>query len=169
VKQTKTSYEYYLELKQFQKLKSLAHDITTYKERSEEFVDERFWLLKLYAETLISKYGIFTLDDLMKYSAYHIKNELKYKYKCKSIYNYYMNNSFTKSKYIKKDKDEVMATRKEQIILARDALIEQTKKKIFIFTKGLYAEDYKKKNGTWNVAKISKESGVSRITIRKYL
>ncbi len=36
-------------------------------------------------------------------------------------------------------------------------------------TQGLYVDDYKKEDGSWNIYKISKDTKISRQTVRKHL
>jgi hypothetical protein len=170
VKNTNTSYEYYLKLKEFKALKSLSHNIKEYKSNLDNNHDEKFWILKLYAETLISKYGIFSLDELLEYGKFHFKEIQDYKYKCKSIYNYYVENDFTKTyKKVDKTKEQIVASRQEHMIKLNKNKAAEAKRKVVNLTTGLLRNEYKKKNGKWNITKIAEEARVSRDTVYKYL
>jgi transcriptional regulator of acetoin/glycerol metabolism len=48
-------------------------------------------------------------------------------------------------------------------------LANDTKKKVYNLIGGMFKDEYKKKNGNWNVSKIAKESGTSRNTVYKYI
>ena len=36
-------------------------------------------------------------------------------------------------------------------------------------TTGMFKDEYKKPNGSWNISKIAKDSGTTRPTVMKYL
>ena len=46
---------------------------------------------------------------------------------------------------------------------------EANYRKVINIITGLYANDYKKADGSWNVTKIAKDSGLSRPTVIKHL
>lgn len=161
-----------LQLQQFQNLKSLAIqkiNTTTKYDSSRDFI---FWCLKLHCE-LICRNRIFSYSELLDYATDNFIDQAKdystLKAKCRNIFNWYLDRDFKPSMYIKKDKGEVMATRKEQAIKMHTKLAKDTKKKVLSVVTGMFAHEYKKKNGKWNVSKIAKDSGTSRDTVYKYL
>jgi transcriptional regulator of acetoin/glycerol metabolism len=46
---------------------------------------------------------------------------------------------------------------------------EKAKKDIISLITGLYKEEYKKKDGSWNINKIAKDTGYTRPTVYKHL
>lgn len=62
-----------------------------------------------------------------------------------------------------------MATRKQQAKKMTAKKVKTTKEKIFNCTRGLIYFDYIKKDGSWNISKIAKDTGTSRTTVYKYL
>lgn len=69
----------------------------------------------------------------------------------------------------KKQKGEIMASRRLHAIKIHTKLAEDTKRRVLNCITGVYLNEYIKPNGTWNVTKIAKESGTSRPTVIKYL
>lgn len=47
--------------------------------------------------------------------------------------------------------------------------VTKVKKNISLVCEGLFSEDYKLKNGSWNISKIARDSGVSRNSVYKHL
>ena len=62
-----------------------------------------------------------------------------------------------------------MASRKEHAKKIHTKLADDTRKKVINVITGMFKDDYKKKNGDWNIAKKAKDSGTSRNTVYKYL
>jgi hypothetical protein len=62
-----------------------------------------------------------------------------------------------------------MATRLEHINKVNAKRKNDTRRKILNCTKGMFADDYKKKSGAWHLGKISKETGLSTKTISNFL
>ena len=62
-----------------------------------------------------------------------------------------------------------MATRQEQALKNSKKIAEKTEKKVLNCITGMFAHEYKKSNGTWNISKIAKDSGTTRPTVMKYL
>ena len=62
-----------------------------------------------------------------------------------------------------------MATRQEHAKKIHTKLANDTKKKVLNCITGMFAHEYKKPNGSWNVTKIANDSGTTRPTVMKYL
>jgi Fic family protein len=62
-----------------------------------------------------------------------------------------------------------MANRLEHIKKVHQTRTEKTKLKVLNATTGLMQNEYKKKNGTWNITKIAKELKMSINTVKKYI
>ncbi len=60
-------------------------------------------------------------------------------------------------------------TRVENMKKINEERAEEKKRKILNAITGMFAEDLKKKNGKWNIVKISKELNISQNTVKKYL
>lgn len=67
------------------------------------------------------------------------------------------------------NKGRNMATRTEHILKVNAEKAEATKRKIINAMTGKFADDYKKKNGSWNALALSATTGVNEKTVRKYL
>jgi len=60
-------------------------------------------------------------------------------------------------------------TRTQRALKNSEARAQKTKRKVLNLVTGMFAEEYKKKSGKWNVSKIAIEAGVTRDSVRKYL
>lgn len=164
-----------LKLKAFQNLKSRAIQAIQQTTRFDGTKDFIFYCLKLHAEVIIKEKGIFSYDELEYFAVSNFiekaKDRSTLKAKCRNIFNWYLERNFelTQTVYIKKDKDLVMATRQEHAKKIHTKLANDTKKKVLNCITGIFAHEYKKPNGSWNVTKISKDSGTSRNSVMKYL
>lgn len=69
---------------------------------------------------------------------------------------------------IENDKEKEM-TRVEHCKRLNKKTEEKNRKKVFNILSGLFNEDYKKKNGSWNSVKISKDLNMNVKTVRKYV
>jgi len=69
----------------------------------------------------------------------------------------------------KKRKGLVMATRTEHIKKVSREKAERNRRKVINLITGLYADDYKKKNGAWHFGKISEATGISTKTVGKII
>lgn len=164
-----------LKLKQFQGLKSRAVQKIIQNSRYDGTKDFIFYCLKLHAEIIIKEKGIFSYDELLEFALINFIDKAKdrstLKAKCKNIFNWYLERNFelTQTVYIKKDKDLVMATRQEHAKKIHTKLANDTKKKVLNCITGMFKDEYKKKDGSWNITKIAKDTGTSRNTVMKYL
>lgn len=166
-----------IKLKAFQGLKSLARDKLKEKyQRVETMADDYvFWCLKLYAEDLIRQDGLIIWNTFENWAFDNFidlaKDKSTLKAKCRNIFNWYCDRDWRIGRVNKstKTKVEIMATRKEHAKKIHTKLANDTKKKVLNCITGMFAHEYKKPNGSWNVTKIAKDSGTTRPTVMKYL
>ncbi len=165
-----------LKLKAFQNLKSRAIQRIQQTTRFDGTKDFIFYSIKFYAEDLIKEKTIFTENELIDFAFLNFiekaKDRSTLKAKCKNIYRYYLDKNFEcdKSKYIKKDVEEVMATRLAHIKKVNENRKKETKAKIENAITGLLAESmFKKKNGKWNGKAIADYLNLQPKTVNKYL
>ena len=170
--------DYKHSLKHFQGLKSISINIINQTNRFDSSNDMVFWCLKIHAEYIIGIKGVITYQELLEYSIYHFKDHKKgvstLKSKCRGIVNYYINNNYSLSRYVKKyntkeEKEKLKMTRKQNMVKINKKKSEETQKKIDHFMSGMFIEEYKKPNGSWNKTLICKELGISRPTLDKYI
>lgn len=173
-KDTTSSIKPYL-LKEFQGLKSKAKKLVKEKyQRAENRNDYVFWCIKLYSEDLIRKDGLIIYSTLESWAfdnfIDHCKDKSTLKAKCRKTYNWYFDREWKFGRVgTNKTKEEIMASRQEHAKHMTEQRQEQTRKKVLTVVTGMFKEDYKKKDGTWNISKIAKDSGTSRNTVMKYL
>lgn len=166
-----------INLKAFRGLKSLAKDKLKEKyQRVETRADDYvFWCLKLYAEDLIRQDGLIIWNTFENWAFENFidkaKDKSTLKAKCRNIFNWYCDRQWKIGREHKsnKKKEEIMATRKEHAIKIAKKNSEDTKKKVLNCITGIFAQEYKKPNGSWHISKIAKDSGTSRPTVMKYL
>ena len=60
-------------------------------------------------------------------------------------------------------------TRQERALKNSQAIADKTKRKVLNLITGIFANEYKKKSGEWNISKIAREAGVTRDSVRKYI
>jgi hypothetical protein len=65
--------------------------------------------------------------------------------------------------------EEYEMTRKERAKENAKLKYERVHKKVISIVTGLYADEYKKADGSWNVSKIAKDAGVTRASVYKHL
>lgn len=166
-----------IKLKAFQGLKSLANDKLKEKyQRVETRADDYvFWCLKLYAEDLIRQEGLIIWNTFENWAFENFidisKDKSTLKAKCRNIFNWYCDRDWQIGRVNKsnKTKEEIMASRQEHAKKMHTKLANDTKKKVLNCITGMFAYEYKKPNGSWNVSKIAKDSGTTRPTVMKYL
>jgi hypothetical protein len=164
-------------LKQFQNLKSLRKEIKEINLDFLSYSDQTFLELKFWIEYQIKNNGgegnPIEFDFLLNHALenYEFKDRSTARSKCKNIWLWYdeKNWQYHLLKKSKKSKEEIMATRIENAKKQNQKKIEVTRRKILSILTGIYSYEYKKKNGDWNIAKISKEAGVSRPSVYKYI
>ena len=161
------------ELKEFQNLPSLywANKKKIWTTESVGTIDQIFWSIKIYTEELIKEFGEGTpvpyemLEDYAFDNFFDRKDRSTLRAKCRNIWNWYNERNWT----IPKRKEWKM-TRSER---AREnaKLKKQRARAILLgfIQNNLLADEYKKKDGTWNITKLSKATKLDPKTIRKHL
>jgi len=166
-----------IKLKAFKGLKSLANDKLKEKyQRVETRADDYvFWCLKLYAEDLIRQDGLIVWNTFENWAFDNFidlaKDKSTLKAKCRNIFTWYFERDWQIGRVNKsnKTKEQIMATRQEHALKNSRKIAEKSKKKILNCITGMFKDDYKKKDGSWHISKIAKDSGTSRNTVMKYL
>ena len=166
-----------IKLKAFQGLKSLARDKLKEKyQRVETRADDYvFWCLKLYAEDLIRQDGLIVWNSFEKWAFDNFldlaKDKSTLKAKCRNVFNWYFERDWQIGRVNKsnKTKEQIMATRQEHALKNSRKIADKTEKKILNCITGMFKDDYKKKDGSWHISKIAKDSGTTRPTVMKYL
>ncbi len=64
---------------------------------------------------------------------------------------------------------ELLMTRRERALTNAQKIKEEKRKIILSIVKGMFAEDYKKKDGTWNISKLARDLKMDPKTIRKHI
>ena len=170
-------------IKKAHTLKSFSKQLKSLKkkqfipQRAEAFEDVVFWAIKLHCEDLIREYKILSyaqVEDFAFHNFLATKERSTLKAKCKNIYNYYEKRDF-KLPNEKKYKDhqtylkESKMSRTEHLIKVHKQRRDNTKSVIESLITGVHSHKYKKKNGKFNAASISKATKISEKTVRKYL
>ena len=168
------------ELKDFQNLQSLNNKTFCIDKRAESIQnrDQIFWSIKLNAEYLIKNYKTFTYDDLLNFALTNFEDyeNSTLRAKCRNIFEWYDERDFKISekreqKYsnLKEYHRETKMTRTEHIIKVNKQRAETKERAILNLTSGLFSDDYKKKNGTWNKQLIADTLNINKRTVYKYL
>jgi hypothetical protein len=73
--------------------------------------------------------------------------------------------------YVRKTKndEELKVTRQEKAKENAKLKYERVHKRVLSLVSGMFAGEYKKKDGSWNISKIAKEAGVTRMSVYKHL
>lgn len=165
-----------IKLKAFMGLKSLASDKLKEKyQRVETRADDYvFWCLKLYAEDLIRQDGLIIWNTFENWAFENFidisKDKSTLRAKCRSIYNWYFERDWKIGRLkVNKTKEEIMATREQHARNMTKKREEKARKKVLNVITGMFAHEYKKPDGSWNVSKIAKDSDTNRRTVMKYL
>ena len=166
-----------INLKAFKGLKSLARDKLKEKyQRVETRADDYvFWCLKLYAEDLIRQDGLIIWNTFENWAFENFidlaKDKSTLKAKCRNVFNWYFDRDWQIGRVNKsnKTKEQIMATRQEHALKNSRKIADKTEKKILNCITGMFKDDYKKKDGSWHISKIAKDSGTTRPTVMKYL
>lgn len=158
-------------LKELNSLKSLSNHklIPT---RAEQYHDFTFWAIKLYCEDLIKSQGVPTYYQLQDFAFRNFdgKEKSTLRAKCRSIYNWYELRNFKLNGYKRKmTKEQYEMTRTERALLNTKIRSEKAELKVKDATTGLLQNEYKKKNGTWNISKLANELKMSVNTVKKYI
>jgi len=146
--------------------------------RAESFADFTFWAMKLWAEDEIRNYGLIAYENFENWalSQFVHKEKSTIRAKARSIWNYYYERDWKLPKHnekkyetIEKWYEDSRMTRAEHMKKLNRKREEESYKKVVNTITGLYANEYKKKNGKWNISKIARELGMHRDTVSKHL
>lgn len=159
-------------LRELQNLRSLPIPHSKIPARADGFADYTFWSIKLWAEDEIRRCGEgvpIPYRDMEDWSISqfpdHRKGVSTIKAKCRSVWNWYDNHDWE----LPKNRRKHEMTRQERAKKNAAMREEKTHKKIVNIITGLYADELKKKNGTWNISRIANELGMHRDTVAKHL
>lgn len=161
-----------LKLKQFQGLKSRAIQKIQQTARFDGTRDFIFYCLKLHAEVIIKEKGIFSYDELLEFAMINFiekaKDRSTLKSKCKNIFNWYLDRNFelTKTVYVKKERELVMATRIEHANKLSMKNEEIAKQKIYNSQRLI--KYFGNQDGKLSLRAIERDSGCSINTVRKH-
>ena len=161
-----------LKLKLFKQLNSIKKN--NFTSHHNKFEDSVFWSLKLFVEHYLNESDFVPYSTLENFSFNHfidhVKDRSTLKSKCRSIWNWYNERGWKKTeRTFEKTKEEYKLTRTENMKKLTKQRQDTTRKKIISTITGMFKDDYKKKNGEWNISKISKEIKVSRNSVYKYI
>jgi hypothetical protein len=164
-------------LKEFQNLKSMTRKFVPKLNGQMAQDDNTFWELKLWIEYQIrdnggeSNYVAFEL--LMQHALmfYEFKDNSTAKAKCRNIWNWYdeRNWEYHILRKSTKTEEEILMTRQERARTNAQAKSDKARKAVVTAITGLYADEYKKVNGSWSISKLSDALNMSRNTVSKYL
>ena len=84
----------------------------------------------------------------------------------KWVYNYYKTG---KKERKTKNEEELKMTRRERALTNAREKYNRAHKAIISLVTGMFKDEYKKKDGSWNISKIAKEAKVDRKTVYKHL
>jgi len=160
-------------LKEFKSLKSLPSKFKGYEYaiKPEKGHDRVFWAIKWKTEQIIEEQGEgrpVVFDLLHSWATTHFVDDVKdkstLKAKCRSVWEWYYDRDWT---IPERRKSEM--SRSEHMKKVNEKRKEENRRKVANLITGIFADDYKTKSGRWNIAKIAKELGMGRDTVRKYL
>jgi hypothetical protein len=161
------------ELKEFQNLPSLywANKKKIWTAESVGTIDQIFWAIKLYVEELIREFGEGVgvpygyLEDFAFKNFFDRKDKSTLRAKCRAIWNWYDERGWIIPK-----RREWKMTRSERAKTNAQLKKQRARAVLLGFIKGsLLANEYKKKDGSWNITKLSMATGLSRPTIISHL
>ncbi len=165
------------ELQDFQNLKSLTRKYVPKLNAIMSGDDNTFWEIKLWVEHRIrdnggeGSYVEFTtlLDHALHF--YEFKDSSTAQAKCRNIWNWYEQREWTYHvlKRSSKTQEEILMTRQQRAISNAKAKAEKARKAVINAVTGLYADEYKKVNGKWHIAKLAEATGLHRTIVSKYL
>lgn len=146
--------------------------------RAEALDDFCFWAIKFYTEDSIRIYGEGTPVPYSQIEEWAFTQFLDYKKgrstvraKARSIWNWYDKHGWELPKGYKRKftDEEYEMTRTERAKSNAKARADKARKTVINAITGLYADEYKKVNGSWHMGKLVKATGVHRDTVSKYL
>jgi hypothetical protein len=145
--------------------------------RADSFEDFTFWAIKLYAEDMIRATGFIVYQSLENWAMTQFlgrKERSTIRAKCRSVFNWYEARNFDIStkKTHRKLKDyleETKMTRQEHMKRVSAEKAKKNKCAVINIMTGLYADEYKKKSGSWHYGKIAETIGLSSKTVAKII
>ena len=176
-KHTHINFKNSYELKQFQTLNSIQTPKKAQnRTESVDTIDQVFWAIKYYTESIIKEVGFVPYEMLEEfaYRNFYYKEKSTLRAKCRSIWDWYNSRDWTipvnKRKRKTKNNKELLMTRQERAKKNAQLKYKRARAAILGFIQeNLFSDEYKRKNGAWNLTKLSKEIGIHRDTIRKHL
>ena len=145
--------------------------------------DKIFWAIKFYVEDTIKQQGEYipipyqTIEEFA-FAKFTEKEKSTLRAKCRAIWYWYDKRNWVienyeppRWNYQRKTKDdkELLMTRIENIKKIHKNKKEITRKKILNLITGMFKNDYIKKDLSYNVSRIAKDTNLSRPTIIKHL
>ena len=161
-----------LKLKLFKQLNSLKK--AGFTANANKYEDSVFWSLKLFVEHYLCESDFVPYSTLENFAFNHfvdyVKDKSTLKAKCRSIWNWYSDRDWQKTKKIfNQTKEEYRMTRVENMQKIAATKVKTNYKKVVNIITGLYAAEYKKKNQKWNIMKIAKDTNLTRPTVSKHI
>ncbi len=142
--------------------------------RADKFDDYTFWAIKLYAEDLIKASGgaisYYSLEKFAMDQFRENKELSTIRAKCVSVFNWYEERDWEipKRNKFKTKEDYYMSqvgVKKPHIAEANKARKKERMRRVENLLTGKYANDFKKKAGSWHMGKIAKELNLHRETV----
>ena len=171
-------HDYIYRLKAFQNLKSMTKKFVPRLQGMDNKDDNTFWELKLWIEYSIQNNGgeghFVAFELLLEHALefYEFKDTSTGKAKCRNIWNWYDKRGWTYhvlKRTSSKTEEEILMTRQERARSNAKAKAEKARKAVINAVTGLYADEYKKVNGSWHIGKIASATGIHREAVSKYL
>lgn len=164
--------DYALKLILFKQLNSIKKN--NFNSYHNKFEDSVFWSLKLYVEHYLNENDFVPYSTLENFALNHfvdhVKDKSTLRAKCRSVWNWYSERDWKKTERIfNKTQKEYQVTRVENMKKIANQKVDKNYKKVVSVITGLYAEEYKKPNGKWNIMKIAKDVDLTRPTVSKYI
>jgi len=164
-------------LREFQNLQSLTKQYVPKLRGDMPQDNNKFWELKLWIEHRIRDNGgegnFVPFEPFFEYAyeMYDWQDRSTAKSKCRNIWSWYYNRGW---KYHmlqspRKTKKEIYMTRRERALSNAKAREERTYKAVANLATGMFADEYRKKSGSWHIGKIAKAIGLSEKTVSKHL
>lgn len=169
----------------FQELKSISQSSQllsltniknySFKQNFDKEVDKVFWALKIWAIDYIRANKVLNYQEFETFGMNNFiggkKSKSDIRCKCRSIFNYYLERDFEIEKTIRtrktKNNEELTMTRKENLENYKKELETKNYKKVVTILSSLFACEYKKPSGGWNMLKLQQETNLSQPTLRK--
>ncbi len=170
---TKTADHYYPKIYKLKQITDRAKSLPPKQNaprRADSFDDHAFWAIKLWTEDTIREQGegvpvVYERLESWALAQFIHKERSTIRAKCRSVWNWYNAREWE----LPRNERRFEMTRKERAISNSQKRAEQAKRKVANMITGMFADEYKKKSGEWNITKLAKELKMSRNTVTKYL